>query len=81
MKEIGIRKVLGATATNIVSLLSVDFVKLVVLANLLAWPVAWFYDNVRLTPLLVIASVLLGAAAVLLLHGPRRALRVGVAAH
>ncbi|RDC65417.1 hypothetical protein AHMF7616_04047 [Adhaeribacter pallidiroseus] len=40
-KEIGIRKVLGASVANILSLISKDFLKLVVLANLLAWPVAW----------------------------------------
>jgi putative ABC transport system permease protein len=44
-KEIGIRKVLGATVTNLIHLLSVDFVKLVLLANLLAWPVAWYAMN------------------------------------
>lgn len=41
-KEIGIRKVLGASVTSIVSLLSSDFVKLVLLANLIAWPVGWY---------------------------------------
>ncbi|QNF32616.1 ABC transporter permease [Adhaeribacter swui] len=39
-KEIGIRKVLGASVTNIVALLSRDFLKLVILANLIAWPLA-----------------------------------------
>ncbi|MCG3156372.1 MAG: hypothetical protein DKINENOH_02996 [bacterium] len=41
-KEIGIRKVLGASVTSIVSLLSSDFIKLVLLANLIAWPVGWY---------------------------------------
>lgn len=40
-KEVGIRKVLGATVTNVTALLSKDFVKPVLFANLLAWPVAW----------------------------------------
>ncbi|RMD63593.1 ABC transporter permease [Candidatus Parcubacteria bacterium] len=44
-KEIGIRKVLGATVTNVVALLSKDFVKLVLLANIIAWPVAWWAMN------------------------------------
>jgi len=44
-KEIGVRKVLGATVTNVVTLLSKDFVKLVLLANLIAWPLAWFAMN------------------------------------
>ncbi|RDC65550.1 ABC transporter permease [Adhaeribacter pallidiroseus] len=41
-KEIGIRKVLGATVTSIVTLLSQDFLKLVLLANIIAWPLAWW---------------------------------------
>ncbi|MFQ5641687.1 MAG: ABC transporter permease, partial [bacterium] len=41
-KEIGIRKVLGATVSNITAMLSKDFVKPVLLANLIAWPVAWY---------------------------------------
>jgi putative ABC transport system permease protein len=41
-KEIGIRKVLGASVAKVVSMLSKDFVKLVLLANIIAWPVAWF---------------------------------------
>jgi len=41
-KEIGIRKVLGASVASIVSLLSSDFIKLVLLANLIAWPAAWY---------------------------------------
>ncbi|WP_153796211.1 ABC transporter permease [Foetidibacter luteolus] len=42
VKEIGIRKVLGASVQNIVGMLSRDFVRLVVIANLIAWPLAWF---------------------------------------
>jgi predicted permease len=44
-KEIGIRKVLGATITNIVALLSKDFLQLVVLAIIIASPLAWFVMN------------------------------------
>ena len=42
MKEIGIRKTLGASVTSIVVLLSQDFLKLVVLACLVALPIAWY---------------------------------------
>jgi putative ABC transport system permease protein len=41
-KEIGIRKVLGASTSNIYLLLSRDFLKWVVAANILAWPVAYY---------------------------------------
>ncbi|MEP6611832.1 MAG: FtsX-like permease family protein, partial [Mucilaginibacter sp.] len=43
VKEIGVRKVLGASVQNITLLLSTNFLKLVVLANIIAWPVAWFF--------------------------------------
>ncbi|MBE9584520.1 ABC transporter permease [Mucilaginibacter sp. JRF] len=42
IKEIGVRKVLGASVQNIVLLLSGHFLKLVLLANLIAWPLAWY---------------------------------------
>lgn len=44
-KEIGIRKVLGASVTNIVRLLSKDYLKLVVIAILFAVPVSWWALN------------------------------------
>ena len=45
-KEIGIRKVLGASVTSIVTLLSKDFLKLVLIALLIASPMAWYFmDN------------------------------------
>ncbi|MCP4725771.1 MAG: FtsX-like permease family protein [bacterium] len=40
-KEIGIRKVLGASVSTVIKLISIDFVKLVVIANVIAWPTAY----------------------------------------
>jgi putative ABC transport system permease protein len=42
IKEIGIRKVLGASAFSLASLLSTDFLKLVFIANGIAFPIAWW---------------------------------------
>jgi putative ABC transport system permease protein len=44
-KEIGIRKVLGANGINIVSMLSKDFLKLVLIASVIAIPIAWIAMN------------------------------------
>lgn len=45
IKEIGIRKVLGASVTGICTMLSKDFVKLVVISLVLASPIAWWAMN------------------------------------
>jgi putative ABC transport system permease protein len=44
-KEIGIRKVLGSSPSRIVLLLSKGFIQLVLIANLIAWPLAWISMN------------------------------------
>ena len=45
MKEIGIRKILGASVGAISTLVSKDFLKLVLLAMVIATPVAWYFLN------------------------------------
>ncbi|WP_259067632.1 ABC transporter permease [Mucilaginibacter sp. X4EP1] len=45
IKEIGIRKVLGASVSGLAGLLSKDFLKLVGLSCIIAFPVAWFFIN------------------------------------
>jgi putative ABC transport system permease protein len=45
IKEIGVRKVLGATISNIVSMLSKDFMLLVLIASAVAIPLAWWAMN------------------------------------
>lgn len=44
-KEIGIRKVLGASVPNVITLLSKDFLTLVIIASLIAFPIAWWAMN------------------------------------
>lgn len=70
-KEIGIRKSLGASVLNIITLLSKDFLILVLIANLIAWPVSYYlgstwlenfpyrFDFIASLPLLFIGSGLL----------------------
>jgi putative ABC transport system permease protein len=72
-KEIGIRKVLGARTRDIVRLLVWQFSRPVIVANVIAWPIAWwmmrdwlngFDQRIALTPLpfLLAASIALGIA-------------------
>ncbi|MDZ5649357.1 ABC transporter permease [Nitrospirillum sp. BR 11828] len=82
-KEIGLRKVLGAGVADIVRLLVWQFSKPVLVANLIAWPIAWiamrhwldgFADRVSLNPLLFVASglsALMVAWATVGLHAAR----------
>ena len=44
-REIGIRKTLGATVRGVLTMLLIDFAKPVLIANLIAWPFAWFVGH------------------------------------
>ena len=72
-KEIGIRKVLGASTRDIVKLLVWQFSRPVIVANVIAWPVAWwlmrdwlngFDERIALgpTPFILAAAIALGIA-------------------
>ena len=75
IKEIGVRKVLGASAPSVVRLLVFDFAKWVLVANIFAWPMAWYVSErwlegfayrVDVDPvLLIVASVVALAISVL----------------
>jgi ABC-type antimicrobial peptide transport system permease subunit len=45
MKEIGVRKVLGASVMNLITLLCTDFAKLVLVALFIALPIAWYLSS------------------------------------
>jgi len=47
-KEIGIRKVLGGSVSGIVKLLTMDFAYLIIIANIFAWPIAYYFMNMWL---------------------------------
>lgn len=86
-KEIGVRKVLGATITGITRLLSKDFLKLVVLAFVIAAPAAywlmhnWLLDFAYRTEInwWVFAVALLGAVCIALITVSFQAIRAAVA--
>src|SRR6056297_94287 len=42
-KEIGIRKVMGASVSRIIGIINKDFIKLVILSNIISWPIAWYF--------------------------------------
>ncbi len=44
-KEIGIRKAMGSTITNIIFILEKDFIKWVLISNIIAWPVSYYFAN------------------------------------
>ena len=44
-REIGIRRAMGATSTSVVRLLSNEFIKLILIANLIAWPLSYLVVN------------------------------------
>ena len=72
VKEIGIRKVLGASVGNIVSMLSKDFVLLIVIAILIASPIAyyfmyqWLQDFAYRIPISAWVFLLSGAGAIII---------------
>lgn len=71
-KEIGIRKVLGASISSIIGLLSREFVILVAIANVIAWPLAylimnrWLQDFAYRTSLSLTVFIASGAATILI---------------
>ncbi len=42
-KEIGIRKALGASVTQLVAMITIDLTKWILLANIIAWPLSWYF--------------------------------------
>jgi putative ABC transport system permease protein len=48
-KEIGIHRVMGASTAMLIKILSVDFIKLVLIANIIGWPIAYYFMNQWMT--------------------------------
>ena len=70
LKEVGIRKVLGASLNNLLLLLSKQFILLIVLANVVAWPLTWLAADEWLTGFAYRVNIGMGAfvlSAVMLL--------------
>jgi putative ABC transport system permease protein len=44
-KEIGIHRVMGANTLMLIRILSIDFLKLVLIANIIGWPIAYYFMN------------------------------------
>ena len=71
-KEIGIRKVLGASVSKIILLLSREFVRWVLLANVIAWPIAylamnrWLQNFAYRTHIEIMVFLISGGAALLI---------------
>lgn len=86
-KEIGVRKVLGASAVNVMALLSRDFLKPVAFAIVIGWPVAWYvmsrwlqdYEYRIDIEWWMFAAAGLGAVAIALLTVCGQAIRAAVA--
>lgn len=86
-KEIGIRKVLGASVSSVVALLSKDFLILVLIAILIATPLAWWamsdwlqdYDYRIQIPWLVFAITGFGAMLIALLTVSSQAIKAAIA--
>ena len=78
--EVGIRKVLGAQTAQLLFLLSKDFLGLILVANLIAWPLTWwgtkewlenYAFKIPLTPVLFVLptlAVLVVAVLTIVLH-------------
>lgn len=75
VKEIGIRKTLGASSTDVVKLLVGQFLRPVLIANLFGWPMAWFAmrtwlagfdDHITLSPLFFVGATVLALAIAIL---------------
>jgi putative ABC transport system permease protein len=85
-KEIGVRKVMGAALHEIIAQLSYSFLRWILLANLIAWPIAWYFVHqwlkgfpykIKIDPFVFIYSVLItmGIAFLTILYQTLKAAR------